>query len=105
MEYTFNRKFTIVGYKDNSYENKKGNTVEQYILNVLCEHENYVGYYVRQIYANKKVLGNLKLEDYFGMEVNAKCSYYKPLNRMYLEKVDTICIDDKEVPFTELGVE
>lgn len=89
--FTFPKDFIVLGYRENKYTNKQGKEIEQYILNIAYEYEKYKGLYIGQAYISKEVLGDIKLEDYFENAVfHATCSYYKPLKRLYIEKINSI---------------
>lgn len=88
--YTFKKKFILLGYRLNSYE-KDGKTVEQYILDIAYEYDKYMGLHVGQAYIKTENIGDLVLSDYFEDFIfDATCSYNKKYKRLYIEKIDSV---------------
>lgn len=91
FNYTFPKNFILLGYRENEYENKKGEKVEQYILNIAYEYEKYKGLYIGQAYVSKEVMKDINLDEHFENTIfHATCSYYKPLKRLYIEKINSM---------------
>ena len=96
--YTFNKDFIVLGYRYNEYTNKKDEQVEQYILNIAYEYEKIIGLQIGEAYISKEVLGDITLDDKLeGTVFHATCSYYKPLKRLFIEKINSVDISTEEL--------
>lgn len=91
MTYTFTKDFIVLGYRENTYTDKQGNCIEQYILNIAYSYDKYHGLHVGQAYVKRDLLKDIdlteKLEDFL---FHAVCSYNKRLQRLYVEKIVSI---------------
>ena len=89
--YKFPKDFIVLGYRYNEYTNKKVEKVEQYILNIAYEYEKITGLQIGEAYISKEVLGDITLDDKLeGTVFHATCSYYKPLKRLFIEKINSV---------------
>lgn len=86
----FVKEITLVGIRKemNTYIDKKGKEVNQYIIDVYSEYdEKYIGYHVSSAYISTEVVGEYNLSDMIGQTLKVSCSYFKPLKRLYIEKI------------------
>ena len=89
--YTFNKDFIVLGYRYNEYTNKKDEKVEQYILDIAYEYEKVTGLKTGEAYISKEALGDIALDDNLQDAVfHATCSYFKPLKRLFIEKINSV---------------
>ncbi len=88
------QKFKLLGYKENNYTDKDGKTVEQYLLNVCYEHKNYTGLFVRQVYVDKSRFGDVDIAQCLYGDFTAECLYNKRLERVYIQKILKVVLDD-----------
>jgi hypothetical protein len=91
LKFKFKKDFILLGYRENSYTDKKGNLVEQYIFNIAYEYEKYRGLATGQAYISKDAVKDITLDDKIEKVIfESTCSYNKKLKRLYIEKIDSI---------------
>ena len=85
----FVKEITLVGIRKemNTYIDKKEKEVNQYIIDVYSEYEKYIGYHVSSAYISTEVVGEYNLPDLIGQTLKVSCTYFKPLKRLYIEKI------------------
>ena len=90
MKFTFDKKFIVLGYRENSYT-KDDKLIEQYILNIAFEYEKYKGLHVGQAFVSKEVFKDINIGEHFENTLfNATCSYNKNLKRLYIENINSM---------------
>lgn len=91
LKFTFKKDFILLGYRENSYTNSKGELVEQYIFNIAYEYDKYRGLAIGQAYISKDAVKDITLDDKIEKVIfESTCSYNKKLKRLYIEKIDSI---------------
>lgn len=91
QKFNFSKDFILLGYRENCYLDKKGEVVEQLILNIAYEYDKYKGLAIGQAYIKKDVLKDITLDDKIENSIfHATCSYNKKLKRLYIESIDSI---------------
>lgn len=86
----FEKEFQIVGIRkeQNIYTNSKGEEVKQYVLDIASDYQDkYVGLHVSSAYISVDKMPTENLEEMIDKWYRAKCSYYKKLNRLFIENI------------------